>query len=252
MLCRRKIFFNWRMEGSRASVDLCAAMLKGRCFNAEVVLLVPYPLLDHAVRAFAGTAVGIGAQDCSRHAKGGFTGEVPAQLLRDLGATHVLLNHSDRRRHHGETNESMADKVERALASQLSPVVCLGETEAERDEGKTRRVLQQQVAAVLKRGKRDCQRVSLVYEPIWAHEVGDSATPGAVEEAHRMIRHLIEMNPHGGHALSTVIPILGGMAPHVRTAQALLATRYVDGALVSGAELDLPAFASFLEMAAAL
>jgi triosephosphate isomerase (TIM) len=246
MLLQKKVFYNWRMNGSRELLQTFAAALKGRRFEADIVLFVPHLFVEQAVQLFSGTAVSVGGQDCSEHTDGKFTGDVSARMLQEVGATHVLLHHSDRRQCHDETATAIANKAEQAVSQGLSPVVCLGETEAERDQNLTRKVLQQQLAPLLKAVKREVQRLTLVYEPVWAQEVGDRPTPGAVTDAHQLIRHLIAMSPHGSNAMSTAIPILSATDMELTSAQAVLALRGVDGALVSGADVDVHAYIKLL------
>ena len=246
MLFQKKVFYNWRMNGSRELLQTFATALKGRRFKTDIVLFVPHLFVEQAVQQFAGTAVSIGGQDCSEHADGKFTGDVSARMLREVGATHVLLHHSDRRQCHGETALATANKAEQAICQGLSPVVCIGETEGERDQNLTRKVLHQQLAPLLKAVKREVQRLTLVYEPVWALEVGDRPTPGAVTDAHQLIRHLIGMSPHGSNAMGTAIPILSATDMELGPAQAVLALRGVDGALVSGADIDVDAYIKLL------
>lgn len=234
------------MNGSRELLQTFATALKGRRFKTDIVLFVPHLFVEQAVQQFAGTAVSIGGQDCSEHADGKFTGDVSARMLREVGATHVLLHHSDRRQCHGETALATANKAEQAICQGLSPVVCIGETEGERDQNLTRKVLHQQLAPLLKAVKREVQRLTLVYEPVWALEVGDRPTPGAVTDAHQLIRHLIGMSPHGSNAMGTAIPILSATDMELGPAQAVLALRGVDGALVSGADIDVDAYIKLL------
>jgi triosephosphate isomerase len=246
MLLHKKVFYNWRMNGSRELLQTFAAALKGRRFQTEIVLFVPHIFVEQAVLLFAGTAVSVGGQDCSEHSDGKFTGDVSARMLREVGATHVLLHHSDRRPCHGETPVAIANKAEQAVSQGLSPVVCIGETEADRDQNMTRKVLQQQLAPLLKAVKRDVQRLTLVYEPVWAQEVGDRPSPGAVTDAHQLIRHLIGMSPHGNKTMSTVIPILSATDVEPGPAQAILALRGVDGTLISGTDIDVHAYIKLL------
>ncbi len=249
MLLRKKFFYNWRMNGSRELLQDFAAVLKGRRFNADIVLFVPHLFVEQAVHLFSGTPVSVGAQDCSEHAQGKFTGEISARMLRDVGATHVLLHHSDRRQCHGEAAAAIACKAEQAVSQGLSPVVCIGENEDERDQNLTRKVLQQQIAPLLKAVKREVQRLTLVYEPIWAQEVGDRPTPGSVTEAHQLVRHLIGMSPHGSSAMSTAIPVLSATGMDPGSVHAVLSSRGVDGVLVSATEIDADNFIQLLTLA---
>lgn len=252
MLLQKKFFYNWRMNGSRELLQDFAAALNGRRFDAEIVLFVPHLFVEQAVKLFAGTPVSVGGQDCSEHGQGKFTGEISARMLREVGATHVLLHHSDRRQCHGEAAAAIASKAEQAVSQGLSPVVCIGETEDERDQNLTRKVLQQQIAPLLKAVKREVQRLTLVYEPIWAQEAGDRPTPGAVTDAHQLIRHLIGMSPHGSNAMSTAIPVLSATGIELGPTQAVLSSRGVDGALISAAEIDASAFIQLLTLSESL
>jgi triosephosphate isomerase (TIM) len=248
MRSKRKIFYKWRMNGSSASLASLADALRRRRFNAEVVLFVPRPYVELAVRVFAGTAVAVGGLDCPHDSQGQSVGGGCAHELWALGATHVLLHHWDRGHSHRNTLDTVARKVEQAVSNGLSPVVCVGETEEERDDNETRVVLQRQIAPILRFVKRDAQRLTLVYEPIWAWQAGDTATPGAITHAHLLMRHLIQMSPHGSSAMGTLISILGTTVADWKAAQALFSNRDVDGALVMSSGLDDEAFIQLLTL----
>ncbi len=232
---------NWKNNGRLADVADYAAALRGFAGPARLVVCPPFPLIDRFAAALAGSDVGLGAQDCAAHAAGAHTGDVSALLLKEIGATYVILGHSERRADHGETNADVAGKVAAALAAGLVPIVCVGETEAERDAGEAGDVVRSQVMHSL-----PAEFAGLVaYEPVWAIGTGRTPTAAEVAEMHADIRAaLLAQFPAGGAA----VPILYGGSVKPGNAAALLALPEVAGALVGGASLLAP---DFLAIAAA-
>lgn len=207
--------------------------------GCRVVVFPPYTSIA-AVREVLGGAVHLGAQDLHWEAKGAFTGEVSAAMLVDAGCSHVLIGHSERRQYFGETDDSVAKKLRAALAAGLYPIVCVGETLAERDGGKVEEVLRRQVTGAFS-GIEPTKRFAVAYEPVWAIGTGRTATPEQAADAHRTIRDMLGGLLGAGSAAST--PILYGGSVTPENAAALLAQSEIDGALVGGASLRFDSFA---------
>ena len=151
MKMRRKLVVgNWKMHGShKANAELLEALLGARPFGADVAVCVPFPFLSEAAVTLASSDVRWGAQDCSAHEQGAYTGESSAKMLREFGVRYAIVGHSERRQYHGETDALVAEKAKAALAHGITPIVCVGETLAEREAGKTEEVVKRQLAAVI-------------------------------------------------------------------------------------------------------
>ncbi|MCX7890725.1 MAG: triose-phosphate isomerase, partial [Rhodobacteraceae bacterium] len=155
---------------------------------ADLAVCVPFPYLAQAQQALSGSPLAWGAQDCSIHARGAYTGEVGAPMLADFGWRYVIVGHSERRQFHAETSSMVADKAAAALAAGLTPIVCLGETLDERERGQTQAVVSAQLQVVIDRLGSQCQRMVIAYEPVWAIGTGRVATPAQAQEVHASIR----------------------------------------------------------------
>jgi len=239
---RRLIAGNWKMnllrEDARALANAVAAASP---FAAEVVLCPPAVLIRDVVDAVAGRPVRIGGQDCHPEPAGAHTGDTAAPLLRDAGCTWVIVGHSERRQDHGETDALVAAKAQAAVAAGLAPIVCIGETEAERDAGETAAVLTRQLAGSIPQLP---DGLAVAYEPVWAIGTGRTATPGQVAEAHAHIR--ARLAAAFGDAAASGIPLLYGGSVKPGNAAELLATANVDGALVGGASLKADDFLAII------
>ncbi|HEX7880910.1 MAG TPA: triose-phosphate isomerase [Candidatus Eisenbacteria bacterium] len=221
--------------------DVLAGLGKGEV--AEVAYFPPFTMLADAGRLFAGTPIGLGAQNVYWENEGAFTGEVSARMLLDVGCRWVLIGHSERRQHFGETDATVSKRIGAALRHELKPLVCIGETLAERESGATERVLARQLEGALAGlSDDDCLRLTLAYEPVWAIGTGKVATPEQAEEAHRAIRGNLESRRAG---LGEATRILYGGSVKPDNAAGLLSRPGIDGALVGGACLSP---ASFLEI----
>jgi triosephosphate isomerase len=244
---RRVVAGNWKMNGSRAANAALLRALVAAPAPAGVALVVcpPMPYLADARSALEGSALGLGAQDCSAEAKGAFTGETAAAMLADVGCTHAIVGHSERRALHGETDAAVAAKALRALEAGLAPIVCVGETLAERDAGSTDAVVLRQLAAVLGavRGHADAAaRLVVAYEPVWAIGTGRRATVEQVAAVHAALGGALAAAGLGG------VPVLYGGSVKPDNAEALFSAPGVDGGLIGGASLQA---ADFLAIAAA-
>ncbi len=218
------------MNGRLADVAGFAARLLADSGPADLLVCPPFPLLGAFAAALAGGRVGLGAQDCHARPAGAHTGDVAAGLIAELGAKYVILGHSERRQDHGETNADVAAKVAAALAAGLTPIVCVGETAAERDAGEAEDVVRSQLMHSLPEGFAGV----VAYEPIWAIGTGRTPTSAEITAMHAAIRAaLVGQFPAGGAAT----PILYGGSVKPGNAAEILALPEVGGALVGGASL---------------
>jgi triosephosphate isomerase len=230
---------NWKMNGQESSLGEARAVAAGLgATTARVAICPPATLINRLAAALAGTKVLVGGQDCHAKASGAFTGDIAAEMLADAGATLVILGHSERRAGHGETDAIVADKVLGALRGGLEPVVCVGETLAQRKAGQALDVVAGQVRGSLPAdlgGKAFC----VAYEPVWAIGTGLTPTTPQIEEVHRAIRKvLVEMfGETGGRT-----PILYGGSVKPANAEEILHAAEVGGALVGGASLKAESF----------
>jgi triosephosphate isomerase len=230
---------NWKMHKTRGeAIAFLAAITPDAIGMAGVELVVcpPYPALADAVEVSAGTPIQVAAQNMHSESEGAFTGEVSAGMLIDAGAWGVILGHSERRQLFGETDEALARKVPAALAAGLVPILCCGETEAERDGGETEAVLERQIAADLAAvDGAALAGIVVAYEPIWAIGTGRNATPEQAQEAVAFIRSRLAAIDSGA---AGAVRVLYGGSVRPGNAGEILAMPDVDGALVGGASLD--------------
>ncbi|WP_284257370.1 triose-phosphate isomerase [Acidocella aquatica] len=237
---RQLIAGNWKMHGKLADVAGYAAAIRQAPPHADLLVCPPFTLLDRFGSALAGSAVALGAQDCAPCPQGAHTGDVSAAMLREAGAQYVILGHSERRENHGETNADVAAKVEAAIAAGLTPIVCAGETEAQRDSGDAEAVVRSQLIHSLPQNFSGV----VAYEPVWAIGTGRTPTEGDVTAMHAAIRAVLLR--HLGEA-GAGVKILYGGSVKPSNAATLLALPEVGGALVGGASLraeDLLAIAA--------
>jgi triosephosphate isomerase (TIM) len=225
---------NWKMHKTTSETEeFCAALRdrEGELGDVDVVVCPPYTSLHHAVAVLAGTSIAVFAQNVHWSADGPFTGEVSPPMLHELGVTGAIVAHSERRQLFAETDESAALRVEGALDGGLNVIACVGETEAERDAGETENVVRRQVEALRVVVDEDhLERLAIAYEPVWAIGTGRTATPQQAEEAHALIRGMLD------------VPILYGGSVKPDNAAELLGQPDVDGALVGGASLEVESF----------
>jgi len=229
------------MNGSRTLAnDLLSKLIITEPISAEVVVCPPYPYLGQAQNILAQSSVKLGAQDVSEHELGAYTGEVSAGMLRELGCEYVLVGHSERREYWQESNELVARKSNLAIASGLIPVVCVGESEQQRNSGQTEAVVLAQLEAVLVGlGEENLSDLVVAYEPVWAIGTGNTATAEQVQEVHSIIR-LSLGRVH--QVLADRVPILYGGSVNGTNANSLFSKKDVDGGLVGGASLDIDQF----------
>ena len=244
---------NWKMFKTRAeAAAFCSAFLPlvDELDEVDLAICPPFTALDIVAERIGDAGIGVWGQNVHDAADGAFTGEISCGMLIDAGATGVLLGHSERRALFGETDEALARKLAAALASGLEPVLCIGESEAERDGGKTERRLTTQLDGALS-GLNGSQvlQVTVAYEPVWAIGTGRSATPEIAQETHEFIRGAIASRH--GEECAAALRILYGGSVKPDNAGALLAQPDVDGALVGGASLDPQGFAAIARAALA-
>jgi len=230
---------NWKMNGSRASAATLASNIAGRAqtARAEIAVCPPAPLLPAVLQAVAGTSVAVGGQDCHAKEKGAHTGDVSAVLLADLGCRFVIVGHSERRTDHGETDAVVRGKAEAALKAGLIPIICVGETQGERESGNTARVVSRQIEGSIPTGA-NAENTVIAYEPVWAIGTGKTATTADIAEVHGQIADLFAAR----YGSAAGLRILYGGSVKASNAAEILATKNVGGALVGGASLDADEF----------
>jgi triosephosphate isomerase len=239
---------NWKMNGLGANLGEAEALAKAlqeQAAACRVALCPPATLIDRMARSLAGSSVELGGQDCHAETSGAFTGSVSAAMLVDAKATLVILGHSERRAGFGETDADVAAKVEAALAAGLEPIICIGETLAEREAGQAVEVVSRQVAGSLPDGLSG-KAFAVAYEPVWAIGTGLTPTLAQIEEVHAAVRAaMIAKLGEGGR----VAPILYGGSVKPSNAAEILAVAEVGGALVGGASLKAEDFLGIIRAA---
>jgi triosephosphate isomerase (TIM) len=233
---------NWKMNGVRKSLveaaSICEAVAAGGAGKAEVVICPPATLLMAAARICEGRRVMVGGQDCHAEVTGAFTGDISAEMLKDAGASYVILGHSERRAGHQETDEIVLAKSKAALRAGLAAIICVGETRAARDAGKALSVVGVQVAGSIPENSPP-GRVVVAYEPVWAIGTGLTPMPQDIAEMHGFIRSRVNQHLLGQGAS---VRILYGGSVKPGNAAELLSVEDVDGALVGGASLSCAEF----------
>jgi triosephosphate isomerase len=225
---------NWKMVKDRSeAAAFCRALREVDLpDDVDVVVCPSYVSLEAAVEALAATEIGVFAQNVHWESQGAYTGEVSAPMLLEVGVYGTLVGHSERRQYFGETDESARARMRGALDQGLDVILCVGETDAEREAGETEAVLRRQLADV----EAD-DKLVVAYEPVWAIGTGKTATPEIAESAHELIKSLVD------------VPVLYGGSVKPENAAELLAQPAVDGALVGGASLEMESFAAICRAA---
>jgi triosephosphate isomerase len=240
---------NWKMNlNALQASDLAAAIATSvaSASNVEVAIFPPAVYLESVVGSVHGSAVGVGAQNCHHEAKGAFTGEVSPAMLVDIGCKYVILGHSERRQLFHETNVDVNKKVHAALAAGLTPIVCVGESLAERQSGKTSSIVREQVDGSLAGiSKEQLLKLVLAYEPIWAIGTGVVATPEQAEEVHADLRSLLTSRYTA--PIADQVRIQYGGSVNAENAATLLSQPNIDGALVGGASLKADGFLAIIQ-----
>jgi len=243
---KKLIAGNWKMNGNLEANDalvraVAAGMQQARC---GVAVCVPAPYLAQVQMLRHGSSIELGAQDVSAQEQGAFTGEISAKMLREFGVRYAIVGHSERRQYHGETDALVADKAKAALAHGITPIVCVGETLAEREAGQTEEVVKRQMAAVIHVNGHCISEIVVAYEPVWAIGTGKTATPEQAQAVHQVLR--AQLRAATEHA--DRVPILYGGSMNAANAASLLAQPDIDGGLIGGASLKA---ADFLQIIAA-
>jgi triosephosphate isomerase len=246
-IARRKLVVgNWKMHGSRPhNAELLAGIVAARPFGCDVGVCVPFPYLGETAVALAGSDVRWGAQDCSQHARGAYTGEVSAPMLAEFGCRYAIVGHSERRALHGETDQAVADKAKAVLGRGITPIVCVGETLAQRQEGAAQAVVKRQLSAVIHTLGHCVGEMVVAYEPVWAIGTGVTATPEQAQEMHALIRAQL----HAATEHADVMTLLYGGSIKPDNAAGLFAQADIDGGLVGGASLQVPDFVAICRAA---
>ena len=246
-MARRKLVVgNWKMNGSRSgNAELLAALKAAGPWSAEVAVCPPCVYLADTVLALQGSGVAWGAQDCSAQESGAYTGEVAAAMLAEFGCRYAIVGHSERRALHAESDQLVADKAKKALAHGLTPIVCVGETLAEREAGRTDEVVKRQLSAVIHTLAHCISQVVVAYEPVWAIGTGKTALPEQAQAVHALLRtQLTAATQKAGE-----MKILYGGSVKADNAAALFALPDVDGGLIGGASLKAADFSAICRAA---
>jgi len=230
---------NWKMNGSRAAnAALLAEITAAGPWEAGVAVCAPFPYLADVALSLQGSRVLWGAQDCSAHESGAYTGEVSAAMLAEFGCHYVIVGHSERRAYHAESDQLVADKAKAALAHKLTPIVCVGETLIEREAGQTDAVVKRQLSAVIHTLAHCISQVVVAYEPVWAIGTGRTATPEQAQAVHAVLRAQLQAATGHGAAMR----ILYGGSVKADNAAALFSQPDIDGGLIGGASLKAADF----------
>jgi triosephosphate isomerase (TIM) len=246
---RQLIAGNWKMNGLRAGLSEIRAVsraLDGEPAPADVLVCPPATLLAEAVQAAEGGRVAIGAQDCHAKSSGAFTGDISAEMLRDAGATYVIVGHSERRQYHHENDRIVCAKAAAAGRAGLKAIVCVGETESERDGGKALSIVTFQLANSIPADFSAAELV-IAYEPVWAIGTGRNATVAQIAEMHAVVRAVLAKR-YGAEEGGNVRILYGGSVKPANAAE-ILAVQNVDGALVGGASLKASDYLAIIRAA---
>lgn len=230
------------MNASKNSVDnLIKDLLTGMDgITSEVLVCAPFPYLAQVELLIQGSKVMLGAQNLNTNASGAYTGEVSADMIKDFGARHVIVGHSERRSLYGETSAMVAEKTKAALNAGLTPLLCIGESIEQRDSGNTEAVIEKQLSAVIELvGIEAFNQIIIAYEPVWAIGTGVTATPEQAQEAHLFIRSLLAKNDE---SVAQKTPILYGGSMNASNASELISCADIDGGLIGGAALKAEDF----------
>ncbi len=238
---------NWKMNGAMAAnrslvEDVLAGLPASPC---AVAMCVPAPYLAQVGGLLQGKAIALGAQDVSAHESGAYTGEVSAAMLRDLGVRYAIVGHSERRQYHGETDAVVADKARQALSLGITPIVCVGETLAQRESGATEEVVRRQLAAVIHVNGHCISEIVVAYEPVWAIGTGKTASPQQAQQVHAVLRAQLK----AATSQPGRVQILYGGSMNAGNAAQLLAEPDIDGGLIGGASLKPADFLAIIAAA---
>lgn len=241
---------NWKMNGTRSSVSELVSGIKAQLEGGdslEVLVCPPAIFIPQVLAEIEGSSIAVGGQNAAAAEKGAFTGEVSPLFLADFGCSHVILGHSERRQLYGETDAEVAEKFELAQSSSLVPVLCVGETQEQREAGETFEVVRKQLLAVIdKVGIEAFSNAIVAYEPVWAIGTGLTATPEQAQEVHCNIRELFAEN---SQQIADELRILYGGSVKSSNAKTLFGCPDIDGGLIGGASLDATEFVAICQAA---
>lgn len=243
---------NWKMNGSFAANEALVhdvqqglvQALGGK--HAQVAVCVPAAYLSQVQQLVKGSGIALGSQDVSAHEQGAYTGEISALMLKDFAVRYAIVGHSERRQYHGESDEQVAHKAQLALSAGITPIVCVGETLAEREAGKTEEVVKRQLAAVIHTNGHCISEIVVAYEPVWAIGTGKTASPEQAQAVHAVLRGQLKAATEH----SDRVHILYGGSMNAANAAELLAQPDIDGGLIGGAALKTADFLTIIAAAA--
>jgi triosephosphate isomerase len=244
---KKLIAGNWKMNGNLAANEaLLAALAQGLSIQpaCDVAVCVPAPYFAQ-VQSLKPAAIDLGSQDVSAQTSGAFTGETSAAMLKEFGVRYAIVGHSERRQYHNETDALVADKTKAALAAGVTPIVCVGETLAEREAGRTEEVVKRQLAAVIHANGHCISEIVVAYEPVWAIGTGKTASPQEAQAVHAVLRTQLK----AATDQSARVRILYGGSMNAANAASLLSQPDIDGGLIGGASLKAPDFLSIVASA---
>ncbi|HEX5311552.1 triose-phosphate isomerase [Aquabacterium sp.] len=248
---KKLVVGNWKMHGSRASngellQGLIDANLAQSAPNADVAVCVPFVYLADVASKLSGQSIAFGSQDVSAHKQGAYTGEVAGSMIREFGAKFAIVGHSERRSYHGESSQLVADKAKAALAEGLTPIVCVGETLAQREANQTEAVVAEQLQAVIAALGAQLADIVVAYEPVWAIGTGKTASPEQAQAVHAFLRAQLV----GALPAAARVPLLYGGSVKPDNAAELFAQADIDGGLIGGASLKAADFVAIARAAA--
>ena len=236
---RKLVVGNWKMHGTRAAnAELLSALLTARPYRLDVAVCVPFVFINETAATLAGSDLRWGSQDVSAHEQGAFTGEVSASMLAECGCRYALVGHSERRAYHAESDALVAQKAQAALGKGVTPIVCVGETLAERDAGQTEAVVKRQLSAVIHQLAHCAAEMVVAYEPVWAIGTGRTASPEQAQAVHAVLRAQL----HAATGRGDSMKILYGGSVKADNAATLFAQPDIDGGLIGGASLKASDF----------
>ena len=243
---KKLVVGNWKMHGNHsANAELLAGIVAARPFSCDVAVCVPFPYLAETAVALAAHDIRWGAQDCSAHEQGAFTGEVSAAMLAEFGCRYALVGHSERRALHGESDQLVAGKAKAALARGVTPIVCVGETLAQREAGETESVVKRQLSAAIHALAHCASEMVVAYEPVWAIGTGLTATPEQAQVVHALLRAQLR----AASSRADGMRILYGGSVKPDNAETLFAQPDIDGGLIGGASLKAADFVAICRAA---
>ncbi len=241
---------NWKMNKTNSEAAAFASDLKTKIDSiqkTEMVVCPPFTALAIVAETLRGSRVKVGAQNLFWEPSGAFTGEISTAMIESTGCQYVIIGHSERRQYFGETNQTVNKKIKQTLTSRLIPIVCIGETLQQRQNGQTEQVVRTQMVEGLEGLAADqVQRLVIAYEPVWAIGTGVTATPEQAEEVHFYIRELLRKQYDG--RIAEVIPILYGGSVKPDNIQDLISKPDIDGALIGGASLNVDGFVQMIKV----